>query len=261
MSVASDARLGSGQNPMWHRRICIAVLGVVLLSPLSLVPQEGGAAVTIRFAGGTNQFHVGEAIPIELSFSASVPDTYDIESRNYDRSGRLDIEHFHVNPPGRDPLLNYFAEGAFFGGGLGGPRPLTSEAHVMREDLNEWVALDTPGHYTVYVTTNRVSRRTTGQNATVELRSNTLDFEMIAADRSWQEQTVRSAVSVLNNSGSKAEEQTAAIRTLRFLDTPESIHELVRMFDALPGGRRFDCIAGLAGSAIRVWSYVNSSSR
>lgn len=234
---------------MSHQRICITVLGVVLLLfPLSLVPQEGGAAFTIRFAGGTNQFHVGEVIPIELSFSASVPDTYDIESRSYDRSGRLNIEHFHVNPPGRDPLLNYFAEGIFFGGGLGGPHPLTSEAHVMREDLNEWVALDTPGHYTLYVTTNRVSRHTTGRNAPVELRSNTLDFEMIAAERSWQEQTVRSAVSVLNNSGSRAEEKTVSIRTLRFLDTPESIHELVRQFDALPGGNRFDCIGGLAGS-------------
>jgi hypothetical protein len=29
---------------------------------------------------------------------------YDLEMRNYDRSGRLNIEQFHLTPPGRDPL-------------------------------------------------------------------------------------------------------------------------------------------------------------
>src|SRR5947209_9418762 len=101
----------------------------MLISPLSVMCQESGVAFTIRFAGGANQFHVGELIPIELSFSASAPDRYDIESRNYDRSGRLNIEQFHVNPPGRDPLLTYFSEGSFFGGGLGGPRPLNTDPH------------------------------------------------------------------------------------------------------------------------------------
>jgi hypothetical protein len=42
----------------------------------------------------------GEIIPVELAFRASIPDAYDIEMRNYDRSGRLNIEAFHVTPPG-----------------------------------------------------------------------------------------------------------------------------------------------------------------
>ncbi|MFL6439925.1 MAG: hypothetical protein ACJ71Q_20300 [Terriglobales bacterium] len=210
--------------------------------------QERGVAFSIRFAGGTNQFHVGEIIPIELSFSAPAPNTYDIESRNYDRSGRLNIEQFHVNPQGRDPLLTYFSEGSFFGGGLGGPRPLNTEPHIIGDDLNEWVALDQPGHYTVYVTTERVSRRTSGKNAPVELRSNTLEFEIVAAEAAWQQRTFSSAISVLNNGSTKEEEKIVAIRVLRFLDTPESIRALVRQFDALPSGRGFDCIAGLSGS-------------
>jgi len=230
------------------RLFVLLLLSAVLFVPLSLVPQESGAAVAIRFSGGTNQFHIGEVIPVELSFSASVSDTYDIESRSYDRSGRANIEQFHVNPPGRDPLVDYFAEGTFLGGGLGGPRPLTNEPYVIGQDLNEWVALDKPGHYTLYITTSRVSRRTAGKNASVELRSNTLDFDIIAADSGWEEQTFRSALAVLNDSGSKEGDKAAAIRTLRFLDTPESIHELIRRFDAVPERHRFDCIAGLAGS-------------
>ena len=53
-------------------------------------PQTEAASLTIRFTGGMNTFHVGEIIPIELSFTASLPDTYDMSNRNYDRSGRLD---------------------------------------------------------------------------------------------------------------------------------------------------------------------------
>jgi hypothetical protein len=50
-------------------------------------------------ASGTNPFHIGEIIPVELSFAASLPDSYDMDTRNYDRSGHLDTEQFHVTPP------------------------------------------------------------------------------------------------------------------------------------------------------------------
>ena len=228
-------------------RFLSSCLFLTLVFP-ALVSGQGGASLAIGFAGGNNQFRLGEVIPIELSFSASLPDTYDMESRNYDRSGRLDMERFHVTPPGRDPLESYFSEGAFVGGGLGGPRPLNSEPRVMREDLNEWVALDTPGHYSLYVTSTRVSRRTAARSESMELRSNTLDFDVIAADAAWQQQTLASAIAVLGNSSATEQERESAVRILRFLDTPESVHELVKAFDTLPQGRRFDVTAGLFGS-------------
>src|SRR5271169_4668426 len=84
--------------------------------------QGEAASLTIHFAGGTSTFHVGEVIPIELSFTASLPDAYDMDTRNYDRSGRLNMEQFNVTPPGRDPIANYYDNGVFMGGGLGGSR-------------------------------------------------------------------------------------------------------------------------------------------
>ena len=122
------------------RLLRLTFAALILASPL-LAQNESGVSLTIRFADGTSRFHVGEIIPIELSFKASIPDTYDMEMRNYDRSGRLDIEGFHVTPPGRDPLERYYSTGAFIGGGLGGARELSSEPQVMREELNEWIAL------------------------------------------------------------------------------------------------------------------------
>jgi hypothetical protein len=187
-----------------------------------------------------------------LTFTAAFPDTYDLSTRNYDRSGRLNMEEFRVTPPGRDPLANYYANGAFMGGGLGGSRVLTSEPQVMRQDLNEWVALDDPGHYTIYVTSGRVSRRGAAKDEPLELRSNALEFDVIAADLEWQEQTLAAAVSILDSTVSSDEERREAIRTLRFLDSPKSIQELAKQMGNLPDGRRFDCIAGLAGSRYQV---------
>jgi hypothetical protein len=222
---------------------------IVLVAITGRAFSQGEAAtLTIHFATGTSAFHAGEVIPIELSFTASLPDAYDMDTRNYDRSGRLDMEQFHVAPAGRDPLANFYANGAFMGGGLGGSRVLSSEPQVMREDLNEWVALDDPGHYTLYVTTGRVSRRGPITEEPLQLRSNSLEFDVIAASPEWQEQRLAAAVSVLDSTASTDDENREAIRTLRFLDSPGSIRELARQMGNLPAGRRFDCIGGLAGS-------------
>jgi hypothetical protein len=229
-------------------RSFIRLLIVLLAVAGRSFPQGEAASLTIYFSGGTSTFHAGEVIPIELSFAASLPGAYNMDTRNYDRSGRLDMEQFHVTPPGRDPLANYYANGAFIGGGLGSSRVLGDEPQVMQEDLNEWVALDDPGHYTLYVTTGRVSRRAPTKDEPLQLHSNSLEFDVIAASPEWQEQTLSSAVSVLDSTASSDDEKREAIRVLRFLDSPRSIQELARQMGNLPDGRRFDCVAGLAGS-------------
>ena len=226
-------------------RLIFAAL--ILASPL-LAQNESGVSLTIRFADGTHRFHVGEIIPVELSFKASIPDMYDMEMRNYDRSGRLNIEGLQVTPPGRDPLERYYSTGAFMGGGLGGPRELSNEPQVMHEELNEWVALDKPGHYSLYVTSGRVTRRTPSKAEPVELRSNDLEFDVVAADAAWQQQTLSTAVATLNMASSTEDERTAALRVLRFLDTPASVHELVVRLGTRGDRSGWNEIAGLAGS-------------
>jgi hypothetical protein len=68
----------------------LALAALILASPL-FAQNESGVSLTIRFADGTSRFCVGEIIPLELSFHASIPDMYDMEMRNYDRSGRLKL--------------------------------------------------------------------------------------------------------------------------------------------------------------------------
>ena len=97
-------------------RFILPILVIFVAYPAK-AQEETGASLVIGFANGTSVFHVGEIIPIELTFSASGPRKFDMEQRNYDRSGRLNIERFHVTPPGRDPLEKYYSIGGFMGGG------------------------------------------------------------------------------------------------------------------------------------------------
>src|SRR5271155_5649448 len=195
----------------------LILVALILATPL-YAQQESGASLTISFPDGVTRFHVGEIIPIELSFKSLIPEAYEMSTRNYDRGGRLDMERFHVTPPGRDPL-----GGLFTLGGIGNSTTLSADPQIMREELNEWVALDQPGHYSVNVTSGRVARLASPQNEPLELPSNSIEFEVVAADPAWQQQTLSSTLAALNTRS--PEEQRAAIRVLRFLDTPASVHE------------------------------------
>jgi hypothetical protein len=100
--------------------------------------QSGQVKLTVRLANNAKQFHVGEMIPIKLSFSASVPDTFEMDSRMYDRSGRLGLEGFMVTPKGRDPLQAFYQlRTSFIGGGLSqGPKRLTSTPETIAEEAS-----------------------------------------------------------------------------------------------------------------------------
>ena len=98
-----------------HRSPCS-----VLFSAAARAQQPDSASFMIQFPQPVTRFHVGEVIPIELLFSSSIPNTFSMSTRSYDRSGRLDEEKFHVTPEGRDPLHNYYDFGMVMGGGLGG---------------------------------------------------------------------------------------------------------------------------------------------
>jgi hypothetical protein len=226
-------------------------LVLLLLSVAARTQQPDSASFKIRFPQTATQFHVGETIPIDLLFSSSLPDTFRISTRSYDRSGGQDEEQFHVNPEGRDPLRLYYDFGRLMFGGLAGVITLTSDPHVLHEDLNEWIALDHPGHYSLYVTTKRVFWQDATRNGPIELRSNSLDFDVVAADPAWLQQSLFTAQSILDNPSSTGDEKIAALRTLRFLDSPASVRELIRQL-AKPDSRldkdEWDPVAGLAGS-------------
>lgn len=118
------------------------LLIILMIGPaIARGQQDSAATLRIQFAAAGSVFQTGEIIPVDLLFSAEGGGTYQMSTRSYDRSGRLNMEQFHVSPSGRDPLHDHYQGGiygGFIGGGIsGGDKPLSADPEIMREDLNE----------------------------------------------------------------------------------------------------------------------------
>ena len=201
-------------------------------------------------------FREGEIIPLALSFTSTADKRYWASNRNYDRSGRLNIETYCVEPAARDPLADYFRTGAFMGGGLGSEQQLSEKPFTATAELNEW-RQPGPGHYRLYVVSHRGWRPAAPNEPTpygrvgVTLRSNMIEFDVIEADAAWRAEQLRDATTAYQ-SAAAANEQKEAARRLRFLNTQLSTEALVRLFWGLndhPGG--WELMFGLFGSPYR----------
>jgi len=224
-------------------------------NPCSLASTVTDAKVSVAISNGRTSFREGEIIPLVLSFTSTVDKRYWADNRNYDRSGRLNIETYCVEPAVPDPLEDYFRAGAFMGGGLGNEQQLSEKPFTATAELNEWRE-PRPGHYRLYVVSYRVWRPPDPNESTpygrvaVTLRSNAIEFDVIKTDTDWQSEQLRDATAAYHNATAGHEKEAA--RRLRFLNTKESTEILARLFWGLndqPGG--WDLMFGLFGSPYR----------
>src|ERR1700690_1358256 len=83
--------------------------------------------LTVTVRNNQSSFHIGEIIPLDLAFTSSTPNAYQLDMATYDRSGRLNEDQFVVDPSNGsdDPLQLYFrAYKGFMAGGLRGYKSL-----------------------------------------------------------------------------------------------------------------------------------------
>src|SRR5215471_21708655 len=76
--------------------------------PCEQTSSVSDAHLSVAFKGGANVFQEGEVIPLTLSFTATKKNRYWADNRTYDRSGRLSIEYYFLEPEAPDPLESYF---------------------------------------------------------------------------------------------------------------------------------------------------------
>jgi hypothetical protein len=172
--------LREGGSPMlWFRLLILCPLFTLLIgqsySSVYAQAEDGfakhhqetanrnpeGLNFTLKLKDGQRQFHAGEKIRLELSFSSNVPDVYVFERANYDRSGRLEIDSFVLDQTNsvRDPLLDYFHGSLGHSmGGLRGTEALTTKPELVPYDLNEWLHFYKPGKYRLYVVSHRLTK-------------------------------------------------------------------------------------------------------
>ena len=220
------------------------------------------AEAQLRISTSSAKFYLGEVIPLDLAFSSAIPKRYQINLARYDRSGRMGYERFIVEPKEatRDPLYLYFNSiAAFMGGGLTNFEFLSSSPTMFRLSLNEWVSFDRPGTYRIQVVSHRVgdsanSSQPWGEG--VELKSNWLELKIVAADPSWQQQTLAGIRQALDagkplNPNVPDEPKRTALTRLRYLGTEEAARELARRLRGEDNNADFECVFGLIGSPRR----------
>jgi hypothetical protein len=212
-----------------------------------------GVSFTIAFVDGHRQFAQGEPIRVELAFTSSRAATYRLDCGLHDRSGRLGLDEYRVDPGEHvvDPLRDHFEVGVSIGGGIRSMPVLGEEPARMTFELNEWRRFDAPGRYRLFVRSRRIQREAApgvrAQVVTDTATSNVLEFTVVALDPASASRTVQAALSTLV--GARDEAAHAAARRLRFLGTEEAAAAMVDMFadDELSDELRF----GLIGSPHR----------
>src|SRR6266550_1014147 len=225
---------------------CIFLLAPCLPARMAYAKEESCPVITsgasdislqLSLKDGRFLYHEGEIIPLELAFRSPAEKKYSLDTRNYDRSGRLNAETFCVEPDrGRDPVADYYDSGlfGFMGGGLGGEHMLDQAPYVVNLELNEWQSL-APGSYRLRVVSHRVrvaaAANEPGSGMTpVPVISNAVQFQVIAATPEWQAEQLATAVSLLDSPVSSDEQTAHAARVLRFLGSEAGTRELARRF-------------------------------
>src|SRR5262245_829486 len=122
-------------------------LCLLLFSPKAIAQQlvtPSDVRLEVHVKNDQSTFYIGQIIPIELLVSSSTPKAYQLDMANYDRSGRMSIEQFRVEPSAGwvDPIGSYLGG---IGGGLRGIQMLSNEPTTVELQLNEWVRFDKPG--------------------------------------------------------------------------------------------------------------------
>jgi hypothetical protein len=244
----------------------VVVIGMLAGFALDLLARNGGASVAgdvqLQLETKNNQavFHVGEVITLQLAFSlaAGSRNTYVISNNSYDRSGRLAIESYRIEPGNGwdDPLKLYFQSFlGFMDGGLFSSIKLTTAPVIVSRDLNEWVRFEMPGMYRVSVTSTRVQPADHAFASTpLEVRSNEILLQIIPATPEWQAKALHDALSKLEQpstkvrtvQGQQADDRQQAIAILRYLGTPGAA---IAMADRLNDDTsKFQFMLGLAST-------------
>lgn len=229
----------------------MALLVALLLAPLRITASEfetrhaqdqstsnpADLHFHIGVAGEPRRFHIGERIPLALSFSSDTPKKYQLNGATYDRSGRMHTEEFIAERDSgfHDPYRDYFGLGllGYIGGGLRNDPLLDVAPDTIDVALNDWLAFDRPGRYRFYVKSYRLSRRrAVGEAGDRVIHfaaiSNVFEIEVLPKDPAWETDKLTELRAVLTRQGAANSlvpdlRSIEARRELRFLGTPEAV--------------------------------------
>jgi hypothetical protein len=170
-----------------------SLCAALMLAALPLDAQQDQAALSLQVTNGQSTFHIGERIPLKLTFSSPNDTDYLIAPLVRGRGDEFDCNRFEVVSPAAgwsDPLEMYFKQDLIrTGHGWSWPPLQKSKPVEASFDLNEWIRFDQPGDYTIKVTSFCVSKV---QDAERYSLSKTIKLQIVPATREWQNEKLKS---------------------------------------------------------------------
>ena len=231
------------------------VLGLAILIsvPLPLCAEPAEAVLRMQTANGQETFHIGERIPLKLTFSSPNDTDYLIAPLIRGRGNEFDCNRIEVVGPAAgwsDPLEMYFKQDHMIEGhGWSWPPLKKSKLVEASIDLNEWIRFDQPGDYTIKVTSSCVSKVKRAANHPL---SGTITLHIVSATPEWQEEKFKSIQPNLDffdhpERGGKREQFGSARANVKYLATPAAIDEMTRRLRSEKYNFADQCSIGLMG--------------
>jgi hypothetical protein len=183
-------------------------------SPLSL---------TLRATNNRTQFHLGEVVPLELTFSSIGHKKYRV--RLWDCGEKY---RYHVDPPlfvDRAVEIDAAEETSILQ--CGGPTAeldLEENPLIRKLMLNTRFRMDTPGKYRISVTSGRLGSFVT---------SNPVEIEIMSADPAWEDYELNRAQALIKLRTEKGLKEGCSV--LRYLGTSEAAVTIARQYTDLAG--------------------------
>lgn len=237
----------------------------LMLSALPLSARQDKAALSLQTTNGQSTFHIGERIPLKLTFSSANDTDYLIARLIRGRGGEFDCNRFEVMGPATgwsDPLEMYFKQDLpRMGHGWSWPPLKKSKPVEASVNLNEWIRFDQPGDYTIKVTSLCVSKV---QGAVRYSLSRTITLQIVPASPEWQNEKFKSILPNLDlfdqplpqaqpgeSSQAQAEHREELFENarddLKYLATPAAIDEMTLRLRSEKYNFADQCSIGLMG--------------
>ena len=249
--MSSRMFIRDGWRQLWRFLVPFVFLSLLFSSrAMASNPQDLG--FQLRLVKETPAYHRGESILLEVSYSTSSKDKYQASTNS-----ALQGMATHIVPSDGVLDLNVLRfEHGFAGSIIGGMGVLSSQPTTRQIDLCSLYRFKNPGHYSVGITSNEVSRIKSAEEGggleNLTLGSNWVDFDILPSDPAWDAAELSSIELELSSAEAGAADR--AVSLLGRLDTAASARKLLQLYL-----RRADTAGPewLLASALRESSQLN----
>jgi len=188
---------------------------------------------SLQLTRDTRLYHMGELIEFEISYASESAQKYMVSAGQ--PSPKLGSVTLRLSPSGGVLELRVMRQCAGFGGShlSSGPQYLTPKPISAKADLQGWYGFQKPGHYSITATSSEVWRPKSidegGGQEYLTLESNSVEFDILPADPSWEAEELDKILHELEGANGPGERFGAQYR-LALLNTTDSVQKSIDLF-------------------------------